>query len=67
MELAAYRRTSCDIWRMSNCAVFWDPLHTFVTDPTGTYGAALQEVDIIRVWDPTRKLLTEIAHTDPVD
>ena len=41
--------------------------YTFVTDPTGTYGAAPQAVDVVGVWDSAHRLLTEIAHTDPVD
>ena len=31
--------------------------YTFVTDPTGTYGAAPQAVDIVRIWDPAHRLL----------
>jgi hypothetical protein len=41
--------------------------YAFVTDPTGIYGAAPQPVDVVRVWGPARRLLREIAHTDPVD
>jgi WD40 repeat protein len=41
--------------------------YTFISDPTGVYGAAPQAVDVVRVWGPARKLLAEIPHTDPVD